>query len=274
MPSTYSHYRFGKDVLKGLPEQTQKLIKHRELYDIGLHGADICLYYEPMSFNAVKKKSFSIHKEYGDILFKKNAARIADSKDPDAFKSYLIGFICHYALDEVCHPYVEKIISLGEVGHTELETDLDRYFMIKDSLDPMSHYPITHINPSDFNSEIIKLFYDELTTEDIKVCLEGMIETTKFFHATTEERLNELYSILKENNCFGPMSGLVMKPTPNPVCDKYYSLFDNLYEQAVPLGITLVNEFIEYLENGTDLSPEFHKTFGAGENWEALSLEV
>ena len=37
----------------------KKLVnKYRSLYDIGLHGADICLYYEPMSFNAVKKTCF------------------------------------------------------------------------------------------------------------------------------------------------------------------------------------------------------------------------
>ena len=275
MPSTYSHYRCGKEVFNNLPKPTQDLIEqYRELYDIGLHGADICLYYEPMTFNAVKKNSFSIHKEYGDELFKKNVARISESIAPNAFKAYLIGFVCHFALDSVCHPYVEKVISLGEVGHTELETDLDRYFMLKDSLDPMTHYPITHINPSDFNSEVIKLFYDEISVKDIKACLEGMIEATKFFHAKTEERLNELYDILRENNCFGPMSGLVMKPSPNPICDKYYALFHKLYNRAVPLGITLINEFVDYLENGAELSDAFHQTFGAGENWQSLSLDI
>lgn len=273
MPSTYSHYRFGKDILSRLPEQAQNFIEqYRELYDIGLHGPDICLYYEPMSFNPVKQNSFRLHKEYADVLFQRTACLMKEAPNPDAYKVYLIGFVCHYALDSVCHPYVEKIISLGEIGHTELETDLDRYFMIKDSLDPMSHFPITHIKSTDFNSEIIKVFYETLSIEEVKMCLEGMIKVTKFFHATTEERLNELYDILKENGCFGPMHGLVMKPAPNPICKKYYALFERLYNEAVLLGVTLVNEFIQFLEAGTELSSKFHKTFGAGESWKSLSL--
>lgn len=273
MPSTHAHYRFGKDVLALLPEQTKTFVEqYRELYDIGLHGPDICLYYEPMTFNAVKKNSFSIHKEYGDELFKKSADLMEQAVNPDAYKAYLIGFVCHYALDSVCHPYVEKVMSLGEVTHTQLETDLDRYFMIKDGLDPMKHFPILHINPSDENSKIIKLFYTALTEKEVKTCLEGMIEVTKFFHATTMERLQELYQLLRDNNCFGPMSGLVMGPEANPVCDKYYALFERLYAEAVLLGVKLINEFVDYLKNGTEMSEDFHHTFGAGENWESLEV--
>lgn len=273
MPSTYFHYRYGKDIFKLLPQQTQKLIEQsRELYDIGLHGPDICLYYEPMTFNAVKKNCFSLHKQYADELFKHSATHIQESINQDAYKVYLIGFICHYALDSICHPYVEKIISLEEVSHTDLETNLDRYFMLADGLDPMKHFPITHINPSDENSKIIKLFYPSLTVDEVKTCLEGMIEATKFFHATNTKRLEEIYLLLHDNNCYGPMSGLVMGPEANPVCDKYYALFDKLYKKAVPFGVKLINEFITYLEQGTDLSEDFHFTFGAGDDWESLKI--
>lgn len=41
MPSTYAHYRFGRDVLSGLPPALQGIIQdHRALYDLGLHGPD------------------------------------------------------------------------------------------------------------------------------------------------------------------------------------------------------------------------------------------
>ena len=275
MPSTYSHYRFGKEVLPLLPDSVQALVnKYRELYDIGLHGADICLYYEPMSFNAVKKTSFAVHKEYGDELFSRMAPRIREADDPDAFKAYLIGFVCHYALDKVCHPYVEKIHSLQQVSHTELETDLDRNWMLQDGLDPMVHFPIVHINPSDFNSKIIQGFFDNLSVGEVQACLQGMIDVTKFFHAPTEERLQELYQLLRENNCFGPMHGLIMKANQSPYSPQYYSLFQRLYDEAVPLAVKLINNYVDHLNNGTEFVPEFHFTFGAGENWESLSLEA
>lgn len=275
MPSTYSHYRFGKDVLARLPEKTQALIeKHRPLYDMGLHGADICLYYEPMTFNAVKKTCFAVHKEYGDELFTRMTPRLKEVADPEAFLVYLLGFVCHYALDKVCHPYVEKVHSLQQVSHTELETDLDRNFMLLDGLDPMSHFPIGHIVPTEENSRVIQWFFDNLTVQEVQDCLQGMIDVTKFFFAPTEERLQELYQILRENNCFGPMHGLIMKANQSPYSPQYYPLFQRLYDEAVPLGVKLINSFMDWLETGADLAPEFHFTFGAGENWEALSLEA
>lgn len=275
MPSTYSHYRYGKDVLALLPESTRALVeKHRALYDMGLHGADICLYYEPMTFNAVKKTCFAVHKEYGDELFARVAPLISGAPDPDAFKAYLIGFVCHYALDKVCHPYVEKVHSLQQVSHTELETDLDRNFMLMDGLDPMKHFPILHIAPTEENSRIIQHFFANLTVEEVQACLQGMIDVTKFFHAPTEERLQELYQLLRDNNCFGPMHGLIMKANESPYSPQYYPLFQRLYDEAVPLGVRLINNFVDYLETGAALVPEFHFTFGAGENWESLSLEA
>ena len=275
MPSTYSHYRFGKEVLTLLPESVQALAeKNRGLYDIGLHGGDICLYYEPMTFTAVKKTCFAVHKEYGDELFTRMTPRIGTSSDPDAFKAYLIGFICHYALDKVCHPYVEKIHSLQQVSHTELETDLDRNWMIQDGLDPMSHFPITHINPSEFHSTIIQEFFDNLSVKEVQDSLQGMIDVTKFFHAPTEKRLQELYQLLRDNNCFGPMHGLIMKANQSPYSPQYYPLFQRLYDEAVPLAVKLINNYMDYLANGTPFVPEFHFTFGPGENWESLSLEA
>lgn len=275
MPSTYSHYRYGKDVLALLPESTQALVsKYRQLYDIGLHGADIFLYYEPMGFNAVKKTCFTVHKEYGDELFTRLIPVMQGAADPDAAKAYLIGFVCHYALDKVCHPYVEKVNSLQQVGHTELETDLDRNFMLMDGLDPMHHFPITHIHPTEENARTIAQFYDHLTVEQLHACLQGMIDVTKFFFAPTEERLQELYQILRDNNCFGPMHGLIMKANQSPYSPQYYPLFQRLYDEAVPLGVKLINNLLDHLETGAAFVPEFHFTFGAGEDWESLSLEA
>lgn len=39
MPTTYAHYKFGKEVISALPEAASRTVEnHRELFDIGLHG--------------------------------------------------------------------------------------------------------------------------------------------------------------------------------------------------------------------------------------------
>ena len=43
MPTTYAHYKFGEEVMGALPRPLQTSIENkRELFDIGLHGPDIC----------------------------------------------------------------------------------------------------------------------------------------------------------------------------------------------------------------------------------------
>ncbi len=62
MPSTYAHYRFGKEVLERLDPDLRSVIEaHRELYDIGLHGPDILFYYDALHRNPVSQIGFSMH---------------------------------------------------------------------------------------------------------------------------------------------------------------------------------------------------------------------
>ena len=42
MPTTYAHYKFGKEVISALPRPLRSTVEnHRELFDIGLHDPDI-----------------------------------------------------------------------------------------------------------------------------------------------------------------------------------------------------------------------------------------
>ena len=61
MPSTYAHYRFGKDVLDRLPaKQKQDIQEHPDLYNVGLHGPDLLFYYKPISHNPINQLGFGI----------------------------------------------------------------------------------------------------------------------------------------------------------------------------------------------------------------------
>ena len=47
MPATYTHAVFGQKVLMALdPALRERIEKHRDLYDIGLHGPDILFFYQ------------------------------------------------------------------------------------------------------------------------------------------------------------------------------------------------------------------------------------
>ena len=70
MPTTYTHYRFGKDVLSCLSLPLRNSInEYRELFDIGLHGPDIFFYYRAMHKNKVNQIGYRMHEEPASKFF-------------------------------------------------------------------------------------------------------------------------------------------------------------------------------------------------------------
>lgn len=273
MPAAYVHYRFGKEVIECLPFVYRKSIeKYQKLYDIGLHGPDILFYNKPLSAGGVSQTGYAMHDRPAAVFFKKAADIFAGSKDKEALKAYLYGFICHFTLDSTCHPYIEKMTQESGVSHAELETELERFFMKKDGLDPMEYIPIQHIYAADEIADIIAPCFEPVTPDEIKASLKGMIRIHKLLHAPKEGKRKFLYFALKLAGKYDSMQGLVMKPETNEACLRYCVLLNNMYTEAVTVASSLIQQYSGVLEQGTELSPRFGLTFGAGEDWEKLYI--
>ena len=109
MPSTYAHRRFGTNVLEHLPDELRaQLEQNRELYDIGLHGPDLLFYYHAAKSNPVGALGNAMHEEPGRVFFDRARRVVHCEADRDAALAYALGFVCHFALDSTCHPYVER----------------------------------------------------------------------------------------------------------------------------------------------------------------------
>ena len=108
MPSTYAHRRFGANVLDHLPAPLRKKLEaHRELYDIGLHGPDLLFYYHAEKSTPVAALGNAMHDEPGRMFFDRARRVVHEEADREAALAYALGFVCHFALDSTCHPYVE-----------------------------------------------------------------------------------------------------------------------------------------------------------------------
>lgn len=96
MPSTYAHYRMGQEVIKQVSVPAHDIImKHKQLYDIGLHGPDILFYYHPLVTNPVNAIGYGLHERSGKYFFGKAAEIIETASDKEAALAYIYGFICH-----------------------------------------------------------------------------------------------------------------------------------------------------------------------------------
>lgn len=99
-------------------------------YIMGANGPDPMLYYQ--LYNPFKKHDMNrlgslMHKDRTG-LFLKNMFSLAQT---DAEKDYCLGFLCHYSLDSLIHPYVYYIIKAYDSpfnipqGHAFFESALD-----------------------------------------------------------------------------------------------------------------------------------------------------
>ena len=103
MPTTYAHYKFGKEVISALPRPLRSTVEnHRELFDIGLHGPDILFYYHPMKRNTVNGQGYDLHDKPADLFFRHAAETVKKAEDPAAARAYIYGVICHFAFFSHC----------------------------------------------------------------------------------------------------------------------------------------------------------------------------
>ena len=273
MPTTYAHYKFGKEVISALPRPLQSAIEnHRELFDIGVHGPDILFYYYPLKKNPVSAQGYALHDRMADRFFLHAAEIIKRADDPAAARAYIYGVICHFALDSECHPYIEKMIHTSGISHSEIEMEFDRFLLKEEYINPVRYLGIKHIHPTRENGALIAPFYEELTAEIAEKALKGMVFYHKLLHAPCAAKRKLLFGGMKLAGKYDSMHGMVMSLEPNPACREYCQLLKRLYSGAVPLAAGLIMQYQKVLFEDAELPERFRRTFGEGDKWENLRL--
>ena len=136
MPGYDTHYLFGVHSYRKMTDDTvtKRCIKeHKGIYTMGLFGPDIFFYYATEVVAARKNIGSLMHTTKTDIFFKNMLAYIDLHRGAakDIAISYMCGFLSHYILDCICHPYVywrtdylHKDKNYFE-KHFSLESDID-----------------------------------------------------------------------------------------------------------------------------------------------------
>ena len=259
--------------MSALPRPLQNSIENkRELFDIGLHGPDILFYYRPILKNDVSSQGYVMHDRPADDFFNRAAEVIAKSEDPAAARAYIYGFICHFALDSECHPYVEKMIQVSGISHSEIEMEFDRMLLTEDFLNPLRHDSAKHIHPTIENGRVIAPFFEEVSPETVKQALRSMKFFLRILRVSDQRKRRLLMGGMKLARCYDSMHGMVMSLEPNPDCKEYCDLLKRRFSGAVPLAAGLILQYQKKLFQGGELPDRFHQTFGAGDHWEELRL--
>ena len=263
MPSTYAHRRFGADVLALLPDGLRATLEqHRELYDIGLHGPDLMFYYKALQSNPVNRLGNTMHEQKGEVFFTRARAVVEHAADKDAALAYALGFVCHFALDSTCHPFVEQFTRESGVTHCEIETEFDNMLLRRDGYDPLTFFTASHIHPSAENARVIAPFYRDISEQTALEAMKGMITVHKVLQASNPVKRWVVLTGMKVVGKYDMLHGLVADPQPNPKCVESGKRLEELYAQALPLAETLILEFVAKLDTDEPLDAAYDHTFG------------
>ncbi|MCD7723551.1 MAG: zinc dependent phospholipase C family protein [Clostridiales bacterium] len=108
MPAFATHYLFAADMLPYLKSAMDFEINENALF-IGAQGPDIFFFHRALPFwwgKPLRKAGSAVHRAAFGSVLDEMTEYCKTSKRPGIAKSYVCGFILHYALDRCAHPYI------------------------------------------------------------------------------------------------------------------------------------------------------------------------
>ena len=143
--------------------------------------------------------------------------------------------------------------------------------MAEDGLDPVTYPTYKLIVPSIRNGMAISQFFEDATPAHVCKALKGMSMDLKLLHPKSDRMRKVLYTLIKISRQT-EIRGMVMTKDSNPYCQDYCELLQKLYAEAIPVAVSLINQYQSALFKDTQLSDRFDLNFSAGKHWEELML--
>lgn len=261
MPATYAHYRLGVALLPTMPADVRRTIgRFRRMFDVGLHGPDIFFYHNIPFPTKAGKLGSKFHKQTGREFFQR-LCRMARLEKSEAALAYIYGALCHYALDSVCHPFVEEQVQKGPASHTEIESEFDRYLLDLDGKKPPESQDLSqHMRLTPGECSAVAKFYPPASSRQVQESVRNMAKYTKLL-ATPEGARRAL--LRKGINLLGPkIAGVLMTTGPNPRCTHMNQQLLELYHRAMETFPELLNQLQAHMTYNGLFGDEFTKLFG------------
>ncbi|MBS6396544.1 MAG: zinc dependent phospholipase C family protein [Clostridiales bacterium] len=261
MPAAYAHYVFGKKVFAELPRKEKQIIRRgRDAFLLGLHGPDLLFYFYPLKKNRVNQLGSRMHEEIAADFFNKGKENYQKKKDP-VLRAYLYGFLCHYILDSECHPYVAYYMEERGLGHLAVETELDRYLMEVDGLDPLDYVPVHHlISRAHTRSQIASMFED-VTKEQIDISIRMFRRIITFLVCRSPLKRRLLTFICRvtgQKNHFGE---LIMDGRVHPSCEESDWFLEERLNHGVQIAVQEIENYSRVLESDAALSERLYQNY-------------
>lgn len=157
MPGFVTHYLFGVDAYASMDNTKlkQNLRHNRGAYALGLQGPDLFFYYLPSYFFHTQNLGDLAHRKSTGAFFSYLLeSRTLFAKKPHMTAiadAYILGFIGHYTLDSIAHPYVYAFTNFDPENPPKNSHYFGQHAYFETELDNELLYRKKHINPSKFH---------------------------------------------------------------------------------------------------------------------------
>lgn len=260
MPSCYAHYRFGSTLLDEIPADIrQPILRHRQLFDVGLHGPDIFFYQNPFVKGSENPLGDKLHRQNGRDFFTRVCKRLR-LEPSDAGNAYLYGLLAHFCLDSACHGFINASAETENVGHTEIETEFDRFLLELDGkIPPHTQDNSGHIRLTRNEAAVAAEFYPHTTPATVQQCVRNMALYTRLLASREGPMRKTVEKTLSLVG--GKLPEFLMPPAPNSRCAHLNESLLQLYGEAYARYPRMVEQVYAHLSYGAPFEEDFSFTF-------------
>ena len=259
MPESYAHKKMGELVYRELPEDTRRLVKkHLKYFLAGLHGPDLLFFYRPGLDDHIREFGRKLH-HTAFSGFYENAKKQIEIFGDDEKLVYFYGVLCHFMLDSICHPYVEKFRKEQGVTHGKLETEYERHLLLKDGHDPQIYPVAAHVGIDRALAGHIAPFYLGVNRKEILECLISYKLTQTVTRLDEPVSRKAITGIMNDCGYGEKVAGLIMSHDRSETCLPAMKELDRRMEIAVPAAVRAICDFTGCLYRPEAPEPEYVK---------------
>ena len=270
MPTTYTHWHFGKECIDMLPDALKKTVNdHRDLYDIGVHGPDIFFY--DLFHKEVCSYATPAHFIPGKEFFENACTVYEQHSEKEEMMAYLLGFLSHYVLDSTCHGYVERKMEVSGISHNMIEAEYDGHLIRQDGRAVNLVDRTESLKPSLYNARIVSYFFPYnakaiyRTLRWQKILLGAVINCVSDF-----KRKALSYALMKLDK--KDYRDLIVQKEEMEECRDSNLRLDKLSKVALKRYPVLLENLLRYMDGEEELDPYFDHDFGPWRNYKKIRI--
>ncbi|MBQ3221297.1 MAG: zinc dependent phospholipase C family protein [Clostridia bacterium] len=252
MPAIYAHLQFGEAVIKALPPAFFDMKeKYPDAFALGTQGPNLLSFHHPFQNSLVRSLSTRYHNASAEWFFLDAGKRMLKNakedilRDNGAYAAYVCGYLTHFVLDAVCHPYINAEQD-EQVTHNKIETEFEKNRLRK------AGKPTRGYNPADeiaVREETLHACAEALgiPSEDIALCAKTLrrsawwfshksgfihaVAHTVLFFTGTERRFGDMFYSKKDDQ----------------LCARTNEVLDEKFDIAIEKAKALIENYFSTL---------------------------